>query len=617
MVNEIPESWSYNENLENMLFFYQISEEMLSYVSPDSFRLPVCNSMTLCIEIRRIYDFLYKSKQIERYYSKYIPCIIDELISEIQQDSILKNQLGNRLESIITGLISAKEIPTELIRWINLINQSCTLEEHKKLNKSRIKTIISGTKDKKELAKRTQEYYIDLIGLGYSPEFLYQSIIRFFNNRNRPISSIADIEEFFKSFENRQKEFEFYIVADTFLLNSFSEIDPQFGKHLKIKEISETELLCYKHLGRVRKFNEVFNSLRSNGNESIKMLSCRSEACDPYSAFHMVSGVFDLFQCFDGYFKHKAERRIIFDILQKENDQFTPIKLRKTVPNRPYLEQGTINRRTDTILNQSSITINVMMSLFRALDMHFDALNCKNAETMLRTFWTALETLFFESDEKGERENAKYCLLHIVQKTYLLKQLRLIYNQLIKAITNTGFWDSIDVSNFIQFVKVFMDSPVGSDNLKKFTDELAFNPLLRSRVYNFRKELTNCKSINQKISKHKERVSWHIDRIYRTRNLSTHAGISMPYIDEILFNIHNYFDYAVNYIICKIENKHYIHSISSLVFESKNDNAIHLAYLSKNEKQDVTSENCLDALFGPDHRIIEYNFEVVFEDIGI
>ena len=47
----------------------------------------------------------------------------------------------------------------------------------------------------------------------------------------------------------------------------------------------------------------------------------------------------------------------------------------------------------------------------------------------------------------------------------------------------------------------------------------------------------------------------------------------MPYVDERLFNVHNYFDYVVNYIICKLENGHYIQNISALVFEAKTDNA--------------------------------------------
>ena len=88
----------------------------------------------------------------------------------------------------------------------------------------------------------------------------------------------------------------------------------------------------------------------------------------------------------------------------------------------------------------------------------------------------------------------------------------------------------------------------------------------------------------------------------------------MPYVDEILFNVHNYFDYIVNYIICKLENGHYIQNISALVFEAKTDNQIHNEFLKK--AGEITEENYLLALFGPDVNIIDYNFEVVVYDDG-
>lgn len=251
--------------------------------------------------------------------------------------------------------------------------------------------------------------------------------------------------------------------------------------------------------------------------------------------------------------------------------------------------------------------MDVIFSLLTAIEMHLDALNCKNASTMLRSFWTALEALFFNAGDAAETESAKYCLISIIQKTYILKQFRFIYDQLIIAIPCSSFWEDNHITCFEEFVKFFMMTTADSEDFKQLTKDLATNSLLRSRVYNFRKELSDGKHIKKKIDAHREKVSWHIDRIYRTRNLSTHAGIAMPYTDEILFNIHNYFDYVINYIICKLETKVYIPHISSIIFEAKNDNSIHSEYLKT--ITDINEENYLNVLFGPDCNIISYDFE--------
>lgn len=458
--------------------------------------------------------------------------------------------------------------------------------------------------------------FVDLVTLGYSQEYLYQSVIRFFDNRGISITSAACISSFLDRFDSSYETYEFYVIADTYKLDNLSRINPQFGKNFDIKEIEETEIIALKNTdGRIRRFYSTFEELKKRGDANIKMLSCKAEDVDPYSAFESISRTFDLAQCFEGYFKHKAEKRIFFDILLVSNSKYIPIKLRRIIPNRPYIDQAVIDKRIDTMMRSDSCPIDVVISIIKAMDMHLDALNCKNAQTMLRTFWTALEALVFTSDEAEQKESTKFALLHIIQKTYILKQFRLIYEQLTVAITDSDFWKEMGVENFAQFVSSFMSSQADDEGFKKYTAQLSTNPLLRTRIYRFRKELSTAKNILKKTENQKEKVSWQIDRIYRTRNLSTHAGVSMPYVNEILFNVHNYFDYVVNYIVCKLENGHYIQNISALVFEAKTDNQIHNEFLKK--AGEITEGNYLHALFGPDVNIIDYNFEVVVYDDGV
>lgn len=609
MVFAIPSSWTYSNDLENLLFFYQCSEELLSNNSPDSYRLPTCNSISLCSEIRRIYKFLSDSKQIDRYYSKYIPCIIDELIDTIHGDNILKKALGFRLESVITGLTSAKENHRELVKWINLMRQSCTLRDHANACKAAIIKDVQAGNNKAVLQWHIQNYYIDLISIGYSTEYLFQSVIRFFDNKSSPIVSSSCIVKFLESFDMEEHEFEFYVVADTLKMDNFSRINPQVGRNFSIHEVDTATITTGKRTNATfRKMCETYEDLKSRGNTNVKILSCKAEELDPYSAFDDISEAFDLAQCFEGYFKHKSERKTFFDVLLVLDGHYRPIRQRRVIPTRPYIDQSTIDRRMEAILHPTC-SMDVIFALLRAMDMHLDALNCKNASTMLRSFWTALEALFFTADESAERENAKFCLIAIIQKTYLLKQFRFLYDHLTLAITDETFWEEMNISCFQDFVKVFMSVRPDSGEFKKFTARLNTTPLLRSRIYWFRKELSDAKHIKKKIEEHKQKVSWHIDRIYRTRNLSTHAGITMPYTKEILFNIHNYFDYVTNYIVCKLENEDYIASISSMIFEAKNDNQIHCEFLKT--VSDITDENYLNVLFGPDIKIVTYDFEAL------
>lgn len=71
--------------------------------------------------------------------------------------------------------------------------------------------------------------------------------------------------------------------------------------------------------------------------------------------------------------------------------------------------------------------------------------------------------------------------------------------------------------------------------------------------------------------------------------------------------IGNYFDYVVNYMLCKSENGDYVISTAAVVFEAKNDNQIYYERLKDNKP--LSKDNYLVYLFGPDSNLIKYQFE--------
>jgi hypothetical protein len=48
-----------------------------------------------------------------------------------------------------------------------------------------------------------------------------------------------------------------------------------------------------------------------------------------------------------------------------------------------------------------------------------------------------------------------------------------------------------------------------------------------------------------KLKEHEKKVEWQIRRIYRTRNLIVHSGRTIPYIDTLIENTHDYLDQAI------------------------------------------------------------------------
>ena len=245
-------------------------------------------------------------------------------------------------------------------------------------------------------------------------------------------------------------------------------------------------------------------------------------------------------------------------------------------------------------------------SITQAIEMHAEAFDSRSTTTLLKTFWTALETLFSNPNPTSTRENVINSVLPIIQKTYILKKLRAIYAQLVEASTAQDRI-SLHIEDFQKFIKYYASFSANSPEMKKLYALLSNNPLLRSRLFTFRNSIESGNKIKDMLENHQQRIEWQLKRLYRIRNIATHLGNEMSGTEVAVNHLHNYFDFVVNYMLCKSENGDYVVSTSAVVFEAKNDNRIYYEMLKKDEI--LSSENYLKLLFGPDKNLVSYQFE--------
>ena len=181
-----------------------------------------------------------------------------------------------------------------------------------------------------------------------------------------------------------------------------------------------------------------------------------------------------------------------------------------------------------------------------------------------------------------------------------------MHSQLCYAISESTM-KGLGILDFNGFVQYFSAHTENSEEMKKIYENLSQNPLLRSRLFSLRKTLTDGKSIMLFLDSHKARIEWQIKRLYRMRNIATHLGVEVSGANIAVNHLHNYFDYAVNYMLCKEESGDYVISSAAVVFEAKNDNRIHAELLKENKP--LSLDNYISYLFGPDENLINYQFE--------
>ncbi len=610
MINKIPENWVYSKDLEMLFLFYQITDELLSETTPDTYALPLHNARTIVKEISETYYYLKKYNCIESYYINYIPPIIDELFQKIEEDYLLKKILNNRLESIITGFREAKENHVLLERWINVFVQACSGEEYRSLYQKEIIDLVVQTSDKDKLMYCARNYYIALIDAGYSREYIYTASKKFFNNKALKITSKDQVAEFLGKFDCEEKKHEFLVLMDMDNIDYLDSISSKIVFSHDLRKIDLTEER--KNLSKDYVVADLFKEYdkRVSGCKSyqkIAVVSFTDVDLDPYKSATKFLDYISFLQTFKRYFIHHNYIKQVYSFLLKKNDgSYVKLEIPHKIKKRPYIDQSIIDSRIKNILTAKALGKEAFSSLAKALQMHAESFDSKNTITLFRSLWTSLETLFLNPNSNSTSDSAMSGVLSIIQKTYILKILRGTYSQLMNAIDSNDL-KGLGIKDFISFVEYFSSYQKDSFEMKKLYGYLSENPLLRSRIYKLRKQFNDGEHIGRCIDNHQKCIDWQLKRLYRIRNIATHLGQELNGSEVAINHLHNYFDFAVNYMLCKSENADYIISVPSLVFESKNDVRIHRELLKNN--QILSLDNYPQYLFGPDIKIINYKFE--------
>ena len=288
-----------------------------------------------------------------------------------------------------------------------------------------------------------------------------------------------------------------------------------------------------------------------------------------------------------------------------EKGFYIDIKVPYLLAKRPIISQEIIDERIRCVLSRKGLTHEAFIYISSALDMHAEAFDNRNPATLLKNFWSALETLFSDPSFTGKREDVVHNVLHIVQKTYPLKLMRSVYTQLNESIPLSN----IGINGFDSFVVFFSTYSLDSKEFEKAFKLLELNPLLRTRLFSLKEQLSTGEKALTLLENHQMRIEWQLKRIQRKRNIATHLAneLELKDVNVIINHLHNYFDYVINYLMCKSANDDFIISPCAAAFESKNDNEIHEKFLKKNDK--LNAENYKEFLFGPDSHLMDYQFE--------
>jgi len=563
MKYSIPKNYDNKFEKDNMLFFVQRIEEMLFDYTRDLYKMPLLNIHGLVNEYSSVADKIQLGK-VKEYQGTVI---FEELVESLKNDIVLKEKWGIENIKVITDSFgsSGKEKVHHIINYLNAIldkNYYCWCKEtlYKYLNEPR-------EKDKMESIIRC--LLPELVYLGYEPEYIYTTLKeKVFQKTDL---SMENINNFFEMFNMKIHNYKVY-----FAISNVS---------LKFKEILENRLRF--------KFDDDdnFKNFRLDRDKVIVWRD-NIKSLTPNGAIKSGYELIDLFFSFYKYVGNK-KRFSIRDTAMAvdEEGKMTFIKPQKMYYNIvDSINFEEIGKASEALITGLLINAESEYALLsKSIEMHNTALAIPDLKSGFLNLWSSIEVISQTNDTESKIDNVMKIVIPILKKDYISEMVEDIYENIkvnIKYDSLKSILTKVEEEGCYKkriLYIIWLDKY--KDLREELTSKLYDYPVIRYRIAQL-SNISSTKYLREFIRRYEKRVTWHLYRMYRTRNGIIHSGEIPKNIKQLGEHLHSYVDSTVNEFAVKLSGV--------IPFSSVNDIIVDLEYANSNFEKMLDSDKKID-----------------------
>ena len=506
-----------NGDMDGLLFFSQRLDEMLFDYTIDLYKVPVLNTHLL------LREYISVLNQVE-ISNRYLPIILAEITSSLAKDPVVKKYWGN--DNVVKSLDALKILPDKAkAAMIEYLNHAFGDTRYLEWCCEYIKWIVTQNNQKEKIEQALKCFLPELIRKGYSSQYIY-----YFNRKCILQSDSPSIEAFIDRFDCQKRKYKVYIAAEKWI-TTFEAL------------LSQRMDICFNDDGNYKKYKHDADRVVIHIDDI--------EALDDNQAAQIAFERINLFLRFYTAVDNKDQPKFQNIAMVIENTAPTTPAFVSFAANEYSVIEGMhvdeASKYTESLITDLITHARCALErLAKAVDLHNNSLRSPDYSSGFLNLWSALEVLSLKNIGSNDLEQVTGTLLPILQnkyfqstvKDFMLKIKAALsideYRKLLADITD-GEAEIDKMARFL-FLKKF-------DSLRKdYAKMLTKFPVLRYRMHYLSEAAKEKKSLLSLSERYKERVEWHLSRIYRTRNSLVHSGSvpwSIRYLGE---HLHFYVD---------------------------------------------------------------------------
>ena len=393
-------------------------------------------------------------------------------------------------------------------------------------------------KEKSKIEALLRCFLPELIMWGYDPEFIAVTLnTHFFRGA---IISNDTVKSFLDVFDLKVHEYKVYFSVSTISQNFKTILEKRLHVH-------------FEDDGN-------FNSFKHDRNKIVIYFDGIRARC-PNTAAKRAYSYLDMFFSFYKYVGNKRSlplqnRAMVIE--KNARPVFVGAKKQSfaIIEDINYTEIGEQSDFLITgLLNNAE---NEYSMLSKAIELHNTALAVSDLKSGFLNLWSAMEILSQEQGADSKLGPVLALVIPILKKEYISTQIREL-NKAIKDNLSPEDYQRIYEQIAIEgcetkktFYLIYLDKYATIRN--ELFEKLSAVPLLRSRIHLLSSASTT-KKLNTMITAYSQRITWHMYRMYRTRNAIVHSGDvpnNLKYLGE---HLHSYLDSTTNEFAVKLSGE--------------------------------------------------------------
>ena len=198
------------------------------------------------------------------------------------------------------------------------------------------------------------------------------------------------------------------------------------------------------------------------------------------------------------------------------------------------------------------------LGLENSLEQHSLALSSTEPKASLVGIWTALECLVGSDGRDSSSRRvvewiAPIVALRRVEK--ISRYLAVCCHEYFGAASRHPSHAFKRSSPYYVSPRDILDAITGpKDNtlMVQLLGDVSDHPLLRFRVYYAWRSFHDPKILKRELLGSKQRLVWHLERIYRARNLTVHQGRTPPFVSELVDRVQHYYTRCVSRVLADL-----------------------------------------------------------------